>query len=75
MVDKLGLPFPILSDPEGDALIKPLGVWNEERAIARPSTFVVGPDGVVTWADVGSHAGDRPIASDIAEALAGSERT
>jgi peroxiredoxin len=69
MVDKLGLDFPILSDPDGSAVIRPLGVWNHERGIARASVFVVRADGTVGWADVGAHPADRPIASDIAEAL------
>lgn len=75
MVDKLGLDFPILSDPDGSAVIRPLGVWNEDRGIARASVFVVRSDGTVGWADVGAHPADRPVASDIAEAVTEVDRS
>lgn len=69
MVDKLGLGFPILSDPDGQGLIRPLGVWNDDRGIARPATFVVAPDGTIAWSRIGAHAADRPVGRDIADAL------
>lgn len=75
MVDKLGLDFPILSDPDGRAVIRPLGVWNADRGIARASVFVVRSDGTVGWADVGVHPADRPVASDIAEAVTEVDRS
>ena len=47
MVDKLLLPFPLLSDVEGD-VIKTYGVWNEnDGGVARPSIFAIKKDGSV----------------------------
>jgi peroxiredoxin len=71
MVEKLGLDFPILSDPDGEGLIRPFGVWNDDRDIAHASTFIVRPDGTVGWVDAGAHPADRPVAEDVAAALDG----
>jgi peroxiredoxin len=46
MTDKLGLGFPILSDPKAEA-IRAFGVFDEDTEIAWPSIFVVGKDGTV----------------------------
>ena len=35
MVEKLGLPFGLLSDPGGEGAIKPYGVWDEGNPFAR----------------------------------------
>lgn len=47
MIEKLELPFPILSDPDRSAAIGPFGVIDEkdERNIARHATVIIGPDG------------------------------
>ncbi len=53
VVAKLGLDFPILSDADRQA-IAAFGVVHTAGGIggvdiARPATFVIGPDGVVRW--------------------------
>ena len=35
------------------------------RAIARPSTFVLDPDGEIVWKYVGERASDRPKLDEI----------
>ena len=40
MVQKLDLPFPLLSDPRGD-VIKSLGLWNEEEGVSEPAIVVL----------------------------------
>ncbi len=59
MIEKLLLPFSLLSDPEGE-LIKQYGVWDAEGEIARPAIFVVDGEGVVRYAYVGEDFADRP---------------
>jgi superfamily I DNA/RNA helicase len=46
MVEKLDLPFPLLSDPKGD-LIKSLDLWNEEEGVSEPAIVVVDRSGTV----------------------------
>jgi AhpC/TSA family len=46
MVQKLELPFPLLSDPRGD-LIKKLDLWNEEEGVSEPTIVVLDKSGVV----------------------------
>lgn len=46
LTDKLGLGFPILSDPKADA-IRAFGVFDEDTEIAWPSIFVVDKDGTI----------------------------
>jgi peroxiredoxin len=53
VVQKLGLEFPVLSDPES-AVIEAYGVLHPSGGmggvdIARPATFLIGPDGTVRW--------------------------
>jgi AhpC/TSA family len=46
MVEKLDLPFPLLSDPRGD-LVKTLDLWNEEEGVSEPAIVVVDRAGTV----------------------------
>jgi AhpC/TSA family len=46
MVEKLDLPFPLLSDPRGD-LIKSLDLWNEEEGVSEPAIVVLDKSGTV----------------------------
>ena len=46
MVEKLDLPFPLLSDPRGD-LIKTLDLWNEEENVSEPAIVVLDRSGTV----------------------------
>lgn len=71
MVDKLLLPFPLLSDPEG-GVIKDWGVWNDaEGGLARPSIFAIKKDGTVVWRYVGVDYADRPTDAELFESLRG----
>ena len=47
MVDKLDLPFPLLSDPGGDGLLQALDAYDpvERGGSGRPGIVVVAPDG------------------------------
>ncbi len=60
MVDKLLLPFPILSDPDA-TVIEPWGVLNApEKGIAKPALFLVLPDCSMAYRYVGQGFTDRP---------------
>lgn len=69
MIDKLALPFHILSDPDGERAIKPYGVWNEQGQIAVPSIVVVAKDGGVKYMYTGQDFADRPGDAEILDAL------
>ena len=60
MIEKLILPFHILSDPEGERVIKPYGVWNEQGRIAIPSIVVVAKDRLIRYLYKGQDFADRP---------------
>jgi peroxiredoxin len=71
MVDKLLLPFPLLSDPEG-RVIKEWDVWNEnDGGIAKPSIFAIRRDASIGWAYVGRDFADRPTDDELFESLRG----
>jgi peroxiredoxin Q/BCP len=71
MVDKLLLPFPLLSDPEG-RVIKDWGVWtNGEGGIAKPSIFAIRSDGSIAWEYVGRDFADRPTDDELFNSLRG----
>jgi hypothetical protein len=69
MVDKLALPFQLLSDPEGD-LAKRCGVWNEDEGVAEPAIVVLDPSGKVRYAYTGGKDfSDRPAEDEVISAL------
>ena len=71
MVEKLMLPFPVLSDPEG-RVIQAYDVWNPaEGGIARPALFLVEPGLRVTRLYLGTDFADRPTDDELFEAVAG----
>lgn len=73
MVEKLSLPFPILSDPDRSAMIEPLGVAdpNDDRQISRPAMILFDPDGRERWRFVSRDYADRlPEDYPLAEARA-----
>ena len=73
MVDKLLLPFPLLSDPEG-RVIKEWGVWTDgEGGIARPSIFAIRKDRSIAWQYVGSDYADRPTDDEVFDSLRGGD--
>lgn len=69
MIDKLALPFRILSDPDGDRAIKPYGVWNEHGRIAVPSIVVVAKDRTIRYVYKGQDFADRPGDAEVMDAL------
>ncbi len=70
LIEKLALPFPLLSDPDGEGLIKPLEAWNPSEDKARPSILAVAPDGEVVYRSIGQDYMDRrPDDSEVVEAL------
>ncbi len=69
MVDKIGLPFPLLSDPDGSTAIKPYDVWHQDASIARPALVLVASDSTVPLRWVGSDFADRPAELDVLTAV------
>jgi peroxiredoxin len=59
MVGKLQLPFPLLSDPEGE-LARRCGLWDAEEGVAVPSTVVIDQTGEVRYLYAGEDVADRP---------------
>lgn len=72
MVDKLALPFPILSDPDRDKAITPLGFADEKdaREIARTGALIISPDGEVAMSLLGRDYADRPEEEELLDRLA-----
>jgi peroxiredoxin len=71
MVDKLMLPFPLLSDPDG-RVIKDWGVWTDgEGGLAKPSIFAIRSGGSVAWAYLGHDFADRPTDDELFNSLRG----
>jgi peroxiredoxin len=70
MVEKLLLPFPLLSDAEPDGeVIRRAGVFDEVGRIAKPSIFAVTHDGQVVFDYVGQDFIDRPGDEPLFDAL------
>jgi hypothetical protein len=72
MVEKLRLPFPLLSDPDAAAIAAwdvydPVG--GTHGPIARPAIFVVGRDLSIPFSYVGRDFADRPPNAKIYETL------
>ncbi len=61
MVEKLLLPFPLLSDPDRSLMIEPMGVAdpNDVRRLARPAMILVGTEGSEHWRFVSRDFADR----------------
>jgi hypothetical protein len=72
MVEKLELPFPLLSDARGE-LGKLYGVWNEDEGVEVPSIIVVDKSGEIRHLYSGSDFADRPGDEEIFETLDGLE--
>ncbi len=69
MIEKLGLPFPLLSDPNRSAAIEPYGTADERdpREIARPVLVVVTPDGEEAVRIEARDFADRPREDEVVE--------
>lgn len=72
LIEKLILPYSLLSDPDGD-VIKRYDVWDEEGQIARPAIFAIDRDGVVRYVYVGQDFADRPGDDVVYAALAAAQ--
>ena len=73
MVEKLLLPFPLLSDPEGH-VIKQWEVWTDtDGGIAKPSIFAIRRDGSISWAYVGRDFADRPTDEELFNSIRGGD--
>ena len=59
MVEKLMLPFPLLSDPQG-ALIERYGLWDTKEGVAVPSIVVIDKSGMIRYVYSGEDFADRP---------------
>ena len=73
MVEKLNLPFPMLSDPDRSQAIDPYGLVNNQdpRNLAIPATVVIGPDGDEVLRLVSRDYGDRPFEDDALQTISG----
>lgn len=73
VVEKLALPFPVLSDPDRSQAVTPLGFADEKdpRQISRPGTLIVDPDGEIVFSITGRDYADRPDEDTLLEALDG----
>jgi peroxiredoxin len=74
IIDKLLLPFHLLSDPDGERAIKPYGVWNEQGRIAIPSIVAVAKDRTIRYLYKGQDFADRPGDAEILDALTQNDR-
>lgn len=72
MVDKLSLPFPLLSDPEGRVMSE-WDVYDRDQRIALPSLFVVRRDRSIAYRYVGDDFADRPGDDEILTAVGGAD--
>ena len=69
LTEKLGLPFPLLSDPGGETAIRPFGVWDEREGLARIAAVAIAPDGLELFRFEGVDYADRPRTEDILDAV------
>ena len=67
VMDKLAIPFPILSDSERDNAIIPLGFEDEgdPRHISRPGVAIISSDGEIVHRFVGRDYADRPVEDEL----------
>ena len=73
MVEKLLLPFPLLSDSEA-RVIKEWDVWMDgDGGVAKPSIFSLRPDGTIGLRYVGVDFADRPTDEELFGSLHGGD--
>lgn len=65
------LPYPILSDPGGESILKPLDRWNpdERGGIGKPGIFLLALDGTEAFRYRSRDFADRPDDDDLMAAL------
>jgi hypothetical protein len=73
MVEKLNLPYPMLSDPDRSLAIGPYGLANDSdpRKLAIPATIVIDPDGNEVLRLVSRDYADRPFEDEALAMLRG----
>ena len=71
MVEKLSLPFPILSDPDRSKSIVPFGVADakDDRQLSRPALIVVTPDWKEAFRFVSRDFAERMPEADVVDAI------
>ncbi len=71
MVDKLDLPFPVLSDPDRSKAITPLDVRNEKdpRGLALPALILLDATGEEVWRFVSRDYADRMPETEVLEVI------
>jgi hypothetical protein len=74
MIEKLNLPYPMLSDPDRDLAIGPYDLMNttDPRKLAIPATIVIDPSGDEALRLVSRDFADRPledVALDVVRSL------
>ena len=68
LAEKLGIKYPLLSDPKRD-VIRSYGVEDQENGIAWPAIFIVGRDGTVRWRSLAETFKERPTSEVVLQAL------
>ena len=69
VVDRLGVTFPILYDPEAE-VVRRYGVYDLlGDELAAPSVFVIDKEGSIRWRYIGRSIIDRPSMTHIVERL------
>jgi len=63
------LPFDLLSDPEGEVAIRPLGFWDGAGRISAPALVLTDRDGIVRYIYEGRDFADRPKDAEILQAI------
>jgi peroxiredoxin len=69
MIEKLLLPFDLLTDQEGETTIKPFGFWDESGRISKPALVLTDQSGVVRYIYEGRDFADRPNDETLIKAL------
>lgn len=73
MVQKLNLPFPMLSDPDRSIAIGPYGLTNtvDPRNLAITGTVLIDPHRVEVFRTVSKDFADRPLEDEVLDELRG----
>jgi peroxiredoxin len=68
----MGLPFPVLSDPDL-AVARKYGLVHDRgmmfQDVARPATLILDPDRMIRWMRPADHIRSRPTPEEILEEL------
>lgn len=68
-VNKQGLKFPVLADSEKQTIADYNVVDPNNKHIARPATFIINQNGIVTWIFLDKRLGQRIPNEDIIDQL------